>query len=280
MGDLERDTRLQPEAADADSKRFRVALSSDWEIWGPNGGYLAVIALRAAGCVARIPRPVSYSGHFLSVARFDEVELVVTPLRLGRRSESLRVSMQQAGKPVLEAIVRTAAEGPGLVHEFGERPSAPGPDGLRAWDELSNDGPGYPFWQNLEARPTTVPDLTGPRQPRDPAILEWYRFRPTPCFEDPFVDAGRSLLLLDTMSWPAACGPHVNEPFTAPNLDVTAWFHRSAPDSEWLLVDHRSPTAGAGTMGTQGEVWSQDGRLVATGGAQLLCVPTPPQGAS
>jgi len=42
MGDFERETRVE-----GGGGRYRAALSQDWEIWGPNGGYLAAIALRA-----------------------------------------------------------------------------------------------------------------------------------------------------------------------------------------------------------------------------------------
>ena len=45
------------------------------EIWGPSGGYLAALALRAAGLCAEIPRPASYYCHFLASPEFDEVEL-------------------------------------------------------------------------------------------------------------------------------------------------------------------------------------------------------------
>ena len=64
MGDLEVDTRLEERG----EGRFRATLSTDWEIWGPNGGYVAAIALRAAGRVAKVPRPAAFTGHFLSGA--------------------------------------------------------------------------------------------------------------------------------------------------------------------------------------------------------------------
>ena len=71
------------------------------------------------------------------------------------------------------------------------------------------------------------------------------------------------LLLIDTLSWPAACQPHPEPDFQAPNLDVTAWFYRSDPKGEWLFADHDCTVAEAGLMGTTGRVWSRDGRLLA-----------------
>jgi acyl-CoA thioesterase II len=273
MGDFELDTRL--EAVEPEAGRFRAHFSRDWEIWGPNGGYVAAIALRAAGCVSRIPRPASFSGHFLRVAAFAPVDVEVVPLRLGRRSESLRVSIAQDGKPVLEALVRTAADGPGLEHVYETSPDVSAPEALPDPASLRpNDGPSYPFWNNLEARVVQTERFREPWQAHDPVWQEWYRFTPRATFEDPFVDAGRMLLLLDTMSWPAACRPHPPDSgFQAPNLDVTAWFHTLAPESDWLLADHVSPVAGSGLMGTTGHIWSRDGRLLASGGAQLVCVP-------
>jgi acyl-CoA thioesterase len=275
MGDLEHDTHLHGAGG-----HYRATLSRDWEIWGPNGGYLAVLALRAAGLEARIPRPSSIACHFVSVARFAEVDLEVAPVRAGRRAESLRVSLRQEGEPVLEALVRTAARGPGLEHRFGAAPDVPDPEDLRSADELHDPErhpPRHPFWSNLEARVLQPERFREERRARDPLWCEWYRFRPRATFEEPFLDAGRSLLLLDTLSWPGACQPHPNAAFVAPNLDVAVWFHDAAPKSEWLFVEHECRVAEGGLMGTTGRVWSRDGRLLASGGAQLLCMPVTPR---
>jgi acyl-CoA thioesterase len=273
MGDFEVDTRVEGSGG-----KYRADLSADWEIWGPNGGYVAAIALRAAGCEAEIPRPATFACHFLSVARFGPVDIGVTLVRRGRRSESFRVSIEQEGRPIVEALVRTAAEVPGLEHDVAEAPDVPDPEDLRCTDELRDpEWPTYAFWSNLEAR-TLHPERFGEEpQAHEPIWREWYRFRPRPTFDDPFVDAGRALLLIDTLSWPAAAQPHTSREFLAPNLDVSAWFHRSAPESEWLLIDHSSPVGEGGMLGTIGRVWSRDRRLLASGGAALLCIPAPPQ---
>jgi acyl-CoA thioesterase-2 len=280
MGDFERDTRIEEIGATAgDARRFRAKLCEDWRIWGPNGGYLATIALRAVGRVARIPRPVGFAGHFLSVADHAKAEVEVVPLRSGRRSESLRVSLVQGERRILEALVRTAVEAPGLVHDVAPMPDAPDPESLRSADDLRDpDEPEhFPFWRNLECR-VLHPERWRDEQPSPPFWREWYRFRPRATFDDPFMDAGRSLLLIDTLSWPAACRPHPDAPFQAPSLDVVAWFHRADPDSAWLLADHASPLAEAGLMATTGRVFSRSGRLLAHGGSQLFCVPRPPMG--
>ena len=107
-------------------------------------------------------------------------------------------------------------------------------------------------------------------------IREWVRFEPVLRFDDPFVDAARPLILLDTFGWPAVWMKHRGAGFVAPNLDTAVWFHRSRSESEWLLIDHESPVAADGLIGVNGRVWDTDGSLVASGGAQLYSIPRGP----
>ena len=89
----------------------------DWEIWGPCGGYVAAIALRAAGAESPFARPASFFCHYLSVAAFAPVDLVVTPLRAGRTVLAQRVEMSQEGRPVLQAMVWSVGDVEGLEHD-------------------------------------------------------------------------------------------------------------------------------------------------------------------
>ena len=246
--------------------RFSTRLDEAWEIWGPSGGYLAAIALRAAGRLAEIPRPASFYCHFLSPPAFDDVELSVEVLKRGRRSEALAVAMTQRGKPILQALVRTAAEAAGYRHQEPEAPAVAPPDASASVDPAN-----YNFWNNVTwRRPEGAEGATAAAIARD-----WLRFEPTACFDDPFVDAARPLILLDTFGWPAVYERYRGADYTAPNLDICVNFHRSATGSEWLLVDHECPIAGDGLLGVNGRVWSEGGRLLATGIAQLCCIPLP-----
>lgn len=119
MGDLARDT-----AVEGGEGRYRAQLSREWELWGPSGGYLATIALRAAGAHAGVGRPASLTCHFLNVADFDEVDLAIETLRGSKRAESVRISMTQRGRPILEALAWLVGEVAGIAHE-----DAPIPDG-------------------------------------------------------------------------------------------------------------------------------------------------------
>lgn len=237
---------------------------------------MAAIALRAAGAEAEIRRPASFAAHYLSVAKFEPVDLEVCLLKRGRKSEAFRVSMTQKGKPILEALVRTGAEQEGLRHDTTRPPDAARPDALRPTAEIYGWESDYPFWRNLEERLNDPKAWRPEEPPRDPDHLAWYCFRPQATFDDPFVDAGRSLLLIDTLIWPAVCYLHRGrQSFIAPNLDVTASFHRPAHESDWLLCRAQAPLAEGGLIGGSCQVWSESGKLVASGGAQLMCVPVP-----
>ncbi|HZV75649.1 MAG TPA: thioesterase family protein [Conexibacter sp.] len=266
--DLERATRVL--GADG---RYVAQLSDEWEIWGPNGGYLAAIALRAAGKVAQIQRPSSFYCHFLSSPSFEAVQLDVTVLKQGRRAESLQVAMTQEGRQILHALVKTTADGPGHHDRHLQAPDVASPEALKSYEHLTSAErrPPFKFWHNLERRPI---DQTRPAGPAEPVLREWARFRPTACFDDPFVDASRALILLDTYGFPAAFRRFRSMEYVAPNLDTSAWFHGFSPACEWLLIDHECVVAEAGLMGVSGKVWDAGGRLLATGSAHLCCIPT------
>ncbi len=268
--DLEHATRV-----DGHDGRYVAQLSEDWEIWGPNGGYLAAIALRAAGMVAQIQRPASFYCHFLSSPAFDAVQLDVHVLKRGRRAESFEVEMTQDRKPILHALVRTAADAPGYSHQHLQAPDVPSPADLSTYKRVGDpQHPTFSFWDNVERRPV---DRSATEEPIEessaPVIREWARFRPTACFEDPFVNTARVLILLDTYGFPAAYQRYHSWDYLAPNLDTSVWFHRFNPSCDWLLIDHECTLADRGLMAVNGRVWYTGGRLLATGSAQLCCVP-------
>jgi acyl-CoA thioesterase II len=293
--DLEQATRVE----EADGGGQVAQLSEQWEIWGPNGSYLAAIALRAAGTAAEIRQPASFYCHFLSSPAFEAVQLTVKVLKRGRRAESFAVEMAQQGKPILHALVKTAADAPGYSHQHPEAPEVPAPETLKSHEDLrpTQRPPRFSFWNNIERRPvdqgrtdrdenrggtdrprdkgaTDRPvNQGGTDEPVEPVLREWARYRPRACFEDPFLDAARALILLDTYGFPAAYRRYRSWEYLAPNLDTSAWFHHFNPECEWLLIDCECSVADRGLMGVSGKVWDTAGRLLATGSAQLCCIP-------
>jgi acyl-CoA thioesterase II len=277
MGDLEHDTRVELVRRDGDVAHYRARLSKEWEIWGPMGGYVASAALRAAGAESPFDRPASFFCQYLGVAAFEDIDLAVTPIRVARTALAQRVEVTQGDRRILECTVWSIGGVDGLAHDVTAtlRPDVASPDELRPIEELLSEeelqqGPAFAFWNNLDARP-----LHFSREPPvDPAPVwqEWVRFRPTPTFSDPWVDACRALIVVDLQSWPSAGRAHPRgHGFIAPSLDLYVAFHDPCPDSAWLLADGAGPIARDGLMAWNGRLWSEDRRLIASGTGQLLC---------
>jgi acyl-CoA thioesterase-2 len=271
MGDLAAQTATER----VGEGRHTAMVHGDWEIWGPCGGYVAAIALRAAGAESPLVRPASFYCHYLSVAAFAPVDLVVTPLRAGRTVLAQRVEMSQQGRPVLDAMVWSVGDVAGLEHDDTSPPDVPGPDELptRAdlWPDDEEPG-GYAFWDNFDQKMIEWSETWPPAGPLSPTWRTWVRCRPTPTFDDPWVDAARSLVVLDVGSWPAGSRPHMylEPPYIAPSLDLYASFQFPGGSSEWLLLDAHSPVAHAGLLSWTGRVWSSERRLLASGGGQAV----------
>lgn len=271
MGDLAIDTAVSALGAGL----YEATLSPDWEIWGPMGGYVAACALRAAGDATDHPRPAAFSCHYLGVAKFGRIELQVTSRKSGRAAMSQRVEVAQEGRPILDAMVWSVAEGEGLEHDETTMPTVPGPDELKELHELLPDGvpaATYPFWENLDAKPLDFETEWPPSGPRPARWQEWLRFRPTAAFDDPWIDATRAVILVDLPSWPAAHRPHAwqQPPFIAPTLDLNVAFHQPTNSEDWLLCDGTAPLSTGGLFGWTARVWSSTGRLHASGGGQCL----------
>ena len=279
MGDLALDT----DVTGADG-HYRARLSPDWEIWGPCGGYVAAVLLRAAGAHSSLPRPATFACHFLGVAAFDDVDLEVTTLRATRRTESVRVSMRQGDAPIAEAIVWCVADGLDGPHlEVARMPDVPPPDEAPLIEDLLGDAERhtFAFWENFEYRPLAWldPDAWATRDGMPAEFQAWCRFLPTAVFDDPYVEAARVTTLVDVLGWPAlvrALSPEVEARWIAPNLDLTVTFHDAPAGAEHLLLDGSASVATGGLAAGGGSVWSPDGRLLASGSQQLIFRSRPP----
>ena len=267
MGDLGVDTAV---TADGDG-RWRATLSGDWNIWGPNGGYVASICLRAAGAATGLARPATIACHYLEVGQFDEVTLHVDILRSTKRTAAAHVQMIQGDRRLADATVWAVSDDlEGYEWSDGAAPTVPKPEDVTAPEAMGGGSP-FSFARNLEQR--RLHTTGGPH-----VAQAWMRFVPTSTFDDPWIDACRSLILLDTWAWAAAASGLADAErgrFMGPNLDVTARFHGDASHSDWLLVDARAPVAGGGLIGSDVSVWTLDGALAASAGAQLICRPGP-----
>jgi acyl-CoA thioesterase II len=264
VGNFERDTGVS-----GTDGRYAVNLSPAWAVWGPNGGYVAAIALRAMAAAGSLPRPAVFHCQFLKAGRFDAAEVLVERVRSGKRSEALRARLVQDGEDLLNASLWLTADGmDGVEHEASNAPDAPKPAALKSFAELfDNYDEWYPYWRNVEARPGKPI-----REPGPPVWRTWMRLNDPPARYDMSLAAARIALWMDMGPWNAAVAAHPWPlPYVAPNLDLHVQFHRFAEASEWLLIDAEAPVARDGLIGTTLQLWDENGELVASGGSTLFC---------
>ena len=272
VGDLAADTAVEQ----VDEGRYTARLSRAWEIWGPMGGYVAAVAVRAAGCESPFDRPASFSCHYLGVAAFDEVQVAVVPVRIGRGTASQRVSITQGDRPIMEAIVWSIPETEGLEHDESALPDGVlGPEGYKPVEELvgpDDPKPPFPFWDNFESRPLDFVRPWPPDRPLAPRWRSWLRFQVWKPGAEPWLEAARLVLLADLPSWPSGNKPHAHSQhaFFAPTLDLQVSLQRLVPDEQWLLLEGTSPVAADGMMAFTSRLWTPSGQLVASAGGQTL----------
>jgi acyl-CoA thioesterase-2 len=255
MGNLNLQTLPRP----VRGNQYEIELHPDWEVWGPNGGYLSSILLRAVGLHANKDVPVSYCGHYLRVPAFGLAQITVDCVKDGKQAAAFQVQLRQSDNLMTQALVWVCNQGSGLSHQLLPKPTH--------WLPLEQAGPRPPagkmrFWQNLEIRGV---------KNSDGHYSHWYRFAADMDWEDPFADAARSLILIDSMQWPARYYKDVTPPlYVAPSLDLYVQFHRFSPRSHWLFSDALSMSAAHGLVGGGAMVWNDEGQLLASGGSQSL----------
>ncbi len=258
----------------------QVQLDSGWDIWGPAGGYIAAIALRAAGEQAPAGhRPLTLTGQFVRIAKPGALDVAVEPIKLGA-SALFAVTLSQAGRPVFLAQIWTSGRAMASHPVQPVMPAVPLPEALRDFHDIAAER-GFTqidFWQNIEGRPVNFRQQGDPL-PDDTHQLRWMRLRDWTATSDAFLDAMRSTMLIDIGVWPGHWH-RLAKPagYGAPSLDIAVHYHDGAPASDWLLSDADSDVSGNGSISGRVRIWSADGRCVATGSGHCLVVPAPAPG--
>ncbi len=248
------------------------SLTERWSVWGPNGGHLAATALRAGLACSRFDRPASFHCHFLAVGGFEPVEIHVRAVGGGRRAESLQLEVHQRERLLLTGVLWTIDEElSGFDHAIHSAPIVPRPTELAPFHQLAdNYEEWFPIWRSMEGCP-----VKWRTEPGEPISQTWLRFNDTP-IEGREADAVRQLFWMDFPGWNATISAHAWPfRFIAPNLDLTVQFHGFAPEADWMLADGVAPVARDGIVCTQSRIWTEDGRLVASGSSSHIFRPNP-----
>jgi acyl-CoA thioesterase len=266
MSDLRTDLALVMSGS-----RATTTVSPAWDFAVPNGGYLASLCLRAATEHMKDRVPSSLSATFVSSAASGrEATLDVEVLRSTPRTAALHVGLAQEQRSIVSSTIwlRQEGVGGGLVHDVARRPDYPAPGDVPVVPKADVPRKAFNFYDNVEERQLPASTAAQPA----PRWLAWYRFAPLAKYDEPTLDAARAVLLLDALAFPTAIVAHPGElcfAMTA-QLDVHFCPTTQGEAGEWLLADLESPVSRDGVLLARGNVWTESGRLLASGQMKML----------
>jgi acyl-CoA thioesterase len=267
MGDLERDSTVTESVG---------VVTPAWDGFGPNGGFLSTMSLRAALEPARVTVVRTIQTQFVRPAGHGELSFTTTVLGRSSRSDTVQTIGSQDGKPVIVTLVRTLQPVPDEVdRETFAFPEVPDPDFLQPTERLLPPEVvgAVPMTAQFEVRPVTWERTWPPAKGRPPRYLAWCRFRPRPVFADAAVNAGRYLVLLDSYVWGAVeRGTSGAIGLYARSTDLSVTVLDSGTAEEWLLCDVTVPLIRGGAAAAVGALWSRTGQLLATGSMNMALV--------
>jgi acyl-CoA thioesterase len=254
MHHFDADTALEPLAA----RRWRAHVPAHWVVGrGPNGGFLAAVAARAAEAAAGRPLR-SLTLHFLAAPRVGPIELIAGIEREGRRYSAASLRILQDGRPVTLALA-TLGELPddGIRWDAAAMPAA---RPLAEAELVPLDRAGVPeFMRNYDMRWALGGRLATNGQP--PETGGWLRTAHPRALDAPLVAAM-------TDAWLPAAFVALGRAVAAPTLDLTIHIRSPLPPADMRPDDHllgrfSSRLSRTGVWEEDGELWTPAGELIA-----------------
>jgi acyl-CoA thioesterase len=249
---------------------YRLLIDDRWEAQPGNvfGGFLVAVAVRAAGLVASTGAPASVACQFLRPTRTGiPLDVEVMSIRRGRTNELLAVTAVQETKTVMSAQVRVVDAGSGPTYAPPRRPAPADPTSFPLLNDVLRNGGLQPA-NNLNQIEVRV---SGPDGESDSGA--WCRLAPGLTYEDPYLEAARIAVTLDTAGGAVLrrIGPPGRDrqvPWGFANLDALVHFHR-VEGSDWVHTETRILTGSHGLVCAQTQAWTLDRELLATALSQL-----------
>ena len=239
--------------------RFGAEMSERWWVErGPNGGYVAAVILRAIQAAAAGERaPRSLTVQFPRAPVAGPVEITAKTEREGRTVTFLSARMEQQGKLQATALAVLADDLEANGFAELQMPSVEPPAELYSPDPEQVSGMPTMF-QNYSVRPALGDQAFSGGTPYSGL---WIRGR-----EPRLLDAPLAAAILD--AWFPAPFIRLERPVPAPTIDYTVHFRAPLPEpgasaEDPYLATFRSGLARGGFFEEDGELWSQDGSLLA-----------------
>jgi len=228
-----------------------------WVIRGPNGGYVAAMLQRAmTHAVADTARPArSLTVHFLMPPDAGPVEIETRIERAGRSLTSASARLTQGDRLIATAVGAFSSGRESVEYSEAVMPDVPPPEDVPS--KVIEGAP--PHAAMFDWKPAIGPiDFTAGGR----AITGgWFRLR-EPQLADPVV------LTSYADNWYPALFFRTREPVGVPTVDFTVHFRSGLPlpdadPDDYYLLAFRAPLSHDGFVVEDGEIWSEDGRLVA-----------------
>ena len=248
------DTALEPTS----DRRWRAWAPEHWFVGrGPNGGFLAAVAARAAETASGRPLR-SLSLHFADSPAVGPLDVAVALEREGRSYSVATVRLEQGGRPMTIALA-TLGELPDGGPAWGAAAMPPATP-LEATERVALDQAGVPaFMRNYDMRWALG---TRPGAGTEPAETGgWIRTAEPRALDGPLVAA-----LTD--AWAPAAFVALGRFVAAPTLDLTIHVRRPLPAAgmapeDYVLARFSTRLSVAGVWEEDGELWSPGGELIA-----------------
>ncbi len=240
------------------------------------GGQVIGQALSAARYTVDPERTVhSFHSYFLHPGDPEKpIVYDVEKLRDGRNFSTRRVKAIQNGRPIFYLTASYHGEGTGFEHQ-NTMPDIPGPENYASETELMNQiahrisEPAKKMFcreKPIEIRPVHVVNPFKPEK-IEPKQYLWIRANS----KLPSDQLLHQYLLAYASDWGfliTALQPHavtmMTPGFQVATIDHSMWYHRPFNMDEWLLFVIESPSATYGRGLVRGEIYNQQGDLVAS----------------
>jgi acyl-CoA thioesterase-2 len=231
------------------------------------GGQFLAQAIVAASKTMPEQQVTSAYMTFPKAASFDDpIDITVEKLRAGRTFSTLAIRAEQNGVLCSPGLVLMDAGAPDTIADQVAMPDVPGPYESEPYDMkvLGRD------LRIVDGAYSPDPNRDGP-----PVIYAWMRFRDAPT--EQYLQ--RALVAQATTHWTigAAMRPHhglgeadAHVTMSTGIMSVGIAFHDDAPVTEWFLYANPAIWSGRGLAQGQGQVFSEDGRLMASYTVQAM----------
>ena len=254
VGRFDADTAVQPRGAGV----FDVYLDPRWNGFGPNGGYIGAVLLRAMATELGDTehRPRSLTVHYARPCAPGPATVEVTVLRRGRTVCSLEARLRQQDSVCTVALGAFIPPGGGPEFADVPLPDMPAPETIPAYGFDPRFMPNFAAaWESRPAGPVPFAGVA------EAHFFGWLRLA-----ERRRADALSLTAMADALA-PSITARMDAPTHIMPTVDLTVHFPNPVPaglaPDEQLAVRFRSHIASAGVVVEDGWIWTRSGLLVA-----------------